>query len=273
MTQFAEVPLTQVQEFWDARPCNSRHSQATDDATYFDEVRKRRYTVESHILKFADFESWSGKRVFDAGVGIGTDTTSFALAGALVTGVDLSPTSLGIAQRQVSRYHCGHRVILKQASLEDLRSEQDNFDLVWSFGVVHHTPHPEVALQQLRKRLRPGGRLKMMVYSRYSTKRLYFAMRDPRLLWSDQRMATYSEAQQGCPVTYLLSRRRWRQMLTDAGFSHIRMHTDHIFPYSIPAYKQGRLEKWGPYKWMPQWAFHALERTLGWHTLIDAVVL
>src|SRR6266536_5458622 len=92
---FADVPIGAVRDFWNARPCNIRHSpKAVGTREYFDEVEWRKYFVEPHIPAFAQFERWRGKRVLEIGCGIGTDSINFARSGADLTIVELSENSL-----------------------------------------------------------------------------------------------------------------------------------------------------------------------------------
>src|SRR3954462_15719678 len=93
--------IADVRNYWDARPCNIRHSpKPVGSREYFDEVEARKYLVEPHIPGFAQFDRWAGKRVLEVGCGIGTDTMNFARAGAHVTAVDLSDASLELAERR-----------------------------------------------------------------------------------------------------------------------------------------------------------------------------
>src|SRR2546430_6098415 len=150
---FAEVQIDQVKDYWDRRPCNIRHStQPVGTKQYFDEVEARKYFVEPHIPTFAEFPRWSEKKVLEVGCGIGTDTVNFARHGALVTSVDLSVRSLEIARQRVGVYGLEKQVRFYSANAEELSCyvPVEPYDLIYSFGVIHHTPHPESVLRELR---------------------------------------------------------------------------------------------------------------------------
>src|SRR5262245_24906868 len=97
--------IEDVQSYWDRRPCNIRHSpEPVGSRKYFDQVEARKYFVEPHIPRFADFPRWKGKRVLEIGCGIGTDATNFARNGAEYAGIELSAKSLELAMQRFDVY-------------------------------------------------------------------------------------------------------------------------------------------------------------------------
>src|SRR5256884_1124852 len=143
---FTEVEIARVRDYWNERPCNIRHSTApVGTKEYFDEVEARKYFVEYHIPGFAEFARWRGKKVLEIGCGIGTDTINFARSGAQVTAVDLSEESLDLARRRAEVYGLDDRIAFRHANAEELTNvvPVEPYDLVYSFGVIHHTPRPE----------------------------------------------------------------------------------------------------------------------------------
>ena len=273
---FEGVAVEDVRRYWDQRPCNIRHSpREVGTREYFDEVEKRKYFVEPHIPRFAQFERWKGKRVLEIGCGIGTDTVSFARAGAQVTAVDLSEQSLRVARQRVALFGLDN-VKFVAADAERLPEfvPPEPYDLVYSFGVIHHMPHPEAALRHFSSYVRPGSEIKVMVYNRRSWKVFWILMTCGHgAFWRLERIvAENSEAQTGCPVTYTYSRRQFRKILEGLGYRVTDMFVDHIFPWRIRDYVQYRYVKNWYFRWMPEAAFHRLERMLGWHLCVTATV-
>jgi 2-polyprenyl-3-methyl-5-hydroxy-6-metoxy-1,4-benzoquinol methylase len=275
-SRFAEVPIGKVREYWDRRPCNIRHSPApVGTRQYFDEVEQRKYVVEPHIPAFAEFPRWAGKRVLEIGCGIGTDTMNFARAGAKVTAVDLSPRSLQIARQRAEVFGLTDRIQFVEANAERLPDfvEPAPYDLVYSFGVIHHSPRPDVILANVRRHfIAADGTLKVMVYHRRSWKVLGILLREAHGAWwrLDDAIARNSEAQTGCPITYTYSRRTGAELLAGAGFHVTDVMIDHIFPYRVKDYVQYRYEKAIPFRWLPVPAMRTLERRLGWHLCLTA---
>lgn len=207
---------------------------------YFDEVEARKYFVEPHIPRFAEFPRWEGKKVLEIGCGIGTDTINFARHGAQVTAVELSEKSLAIARQRAEVYDLQHRIRFYLGNAEELTTfvPVEPYDLVYSFGVIHHTPHPERVIEQMRHYVQPGSTVKIMVYHRYAWKVLWILLTYGKgQFWRlAELVARHSEAQTGCPVTYTFTRREARDLLERYGFRVTEMWVDHIFPYRIPDY-------------------------------------
>lgn len=272
---FSDVPIEDVRAYWDRRPCNIRHSpQQPGTREYFNEVEARKYFVEPHIPRFAEFERWSGAKVLEIGCGIGTDTLNFARAGAHVTAVDLSPVSLQLAEQRARVFGLEERIQFYCADVEDLSSTVpvERYDLIYAFGVIHHTPNPDRALTELDRYLSPDTTLKLMVYNRRSWKSIWIVLIKGRgRFWeASELLARHSEAQVGSPVTYTYSRREIESLVRRHGFRISNIWVDHIFPYRIADYVAYRYVKQWYFRWMPAWLFRMLERWLGWHICLTA---
>ena len=261
-----------VKKYWDRRPCNIRHSpQSVGTREYFDEVEQRKYFVEPHIPGFADFERWRGKEVLEIGCGIGTDSCNFVRKGANLTIVELSTESLSIARKRLELYGLKANFINGNAEeLDQLLPPHQKFDLIYSFGVIHHTPHPDKVIEAIAKRLKPRGELRLMLYARFSWKMLWIYL---RYIWFEpwnwrSLPAKYSEAQIGSPVSYVYSFQEARELLR--GFKIVSMRKDHIFPYRISDYVQYRYIRNWYFRVLPEAWFRWLEQKLGWHLLIVA---
>jgi ubiquinone/menaquinone biosynthesis C-methylase UbiE len=242
---------------------------------YFDEVEARKYFVEPHIPLFAEFPRWAGRRVLEIGCGLGTDTMNFARAGARVTAVDLSEKSLELARQRAEAFGLADRITFRAGDAERLTEfvPMEPYDLIYSFGVIHHSPHPERILAEARRYARPGTSLKIMVYHRRSWKVLWILLTSGQgRFWRlREDVARHSEAQTGCPITYTYTRSEGRALVAGAGFKVQETAVEHIFPYRVPDYVNYRYVKEWSFRFLPPALFRALERRWGWHLLLTAV--
>ena len=261
-----------VREYWNTRPCNIRHSpRPIGTREYFDEVEQRKYFVEPHIPQFADFQRWSGKRVLEIGCGIGTDTMNFARAGALVTAVDYSEKSIAIAQQRAKFFGLEGKINFYHGDAQKLSSfvPVQEYDLIYSFGVIHHIPDPGKVLEQVKAYMGAGSELRLMVYHKWCWKTWQILCSEGFRFWKlDKFIAKHSEAQSGSPVTYAYSRASVRRLL--AGFTIDDMFIDHIFPYRVTDYREYRYVKMWYIRYLPPALFRRFERIFGWHLCVKA---
>lgn len=253
------VTIDEVREFWDARPCNVRHSSKPQGTReYFDEVEQKKFTAEPHIPAFCEFDRWQGRRVLEIGSGIGTMAINFARAGADYTGVELSAESLALTQQRFEVY--GHRGRFYQGNAEHLTDfvPVEPYDLVFTWGVIHHTPNPAQILAEAQNYMKSGTCFKVMVYAHDSWKNYMI-----------QAGHDQPEAQYGCPIAYTYTKQELIDMI-GPGFRVISVEQDHIFPFQIEPYKQGRYLKQPWFESMPPEIFRVLEQRLGWHLMITA---
>ena len=272
---FVDVQISQVRDYWNARPCNLRHSlQPVGTKEYFDQVEARKYFVEPHIPGFAEFERWRGKKVLEIGCGIGTDTINFARHGAKVTTVDLSERSIELARKRAAVFGVDGQIQFYVGNAEELTQfvPVEAYDLIYSFGVIHHTPHPRKVLEQLKEYTRSGTAVKIMVYHRRSYKVAWILMAEGKgQFWKlPDLVAKNSEAQTGCPVTYTYTRSEGRKLLELHGFHVTDVRVEHIFPYRVRDYVEYRYVKKLYFRLLPQGLFRAFERQFGWHLLLTA---
>ena len=149
----------EVRDFWNADPCGSRY---LGDHADFEAHARARFQLAPYIHEFAGFTQSAGQRVLEVGVGMGADYLEWLKAGAQATGVDLSIASIERAKRRCEL--AGYVPDLRVSDAEDLPFSDDVFDVVYSYGVMHHSPDTPQCIGEAWRVLKPGGALRIMIY-------------------------------------------------------------------------------------------------------------
>lgn len=175
----AEPRNADVREFWEREPCGTDRAVVADlpprTREWFEEVERFRYAVEPFIFSLAQFPRHRGKSVLEVGVGAGTDHLQWARAGCVCTGVDLTDAAVETTRERLRIY--GFQSDLRRIDAETLPFDAASFDVVYSWGVIHHSAHPERIVAEIHRVLKPGGLFLGMMYGRHSVIALRFWLR------------------------------------------------------------------------------------------------
>lgn len=159
----------EVQEQWDNNPCGSHYAKGAPEHTldWFLEVERYRYEEYAPwMFETMEFAQHSGKRVLEIGGGMGTDHAQFAKHGAITTDIDLSSGHLALAQENFRLRGLAGTFVHHDA--EALPFPDASFDVVYSNGVIHHTPNTQRVVDEIYRVLKPGGKAIVMVYAENS---------------------------------------------------------------------------------------------------------
>ncbi len=249
---------------WTHDPCGLLGAEGIEIGSreFYETVDRNRYERYAPWMKTAiGFDRMRDKRLLEVGFGMGTDLFQFAAAGALVSGIDLSPRHLDIARRRFELF--GLEADLRIADAEAIPHPDGTFDAVYSFGVIHHTPNIQKALDEIHRVLVPGGEAIVAVYHLHSAFHWFCVFGGHvfhrRFLRESYRRTLsrieYRANSDACPLVNLYSRRSLRRLLNR--FSRVTIDCAHLDTTHF-----GRLGPVVPERLVPK-----LERRLGWYLI------
>jgi SAM-dependent methyltransferase len=160
------VAKNEVKAFWEEAACGERLYLSGRDRANFEAQARARYRLEPYIPGFAKFTEARGKRVLEIGVGLGADHQRFAEGGAELFGVDLTERAVDFTRARLEAF--GLRSTLSTGDAERLSFPVDHFDIVYSWGVIHHSPDTPNAVAEIFRVLQPGGVARIMIYHTHS---------------------------------------------------------------------------------------------------------
>jgi ubiquinone/menaquinone biosynthesis C-methylase UbiE len=251
---------------WMNHPCGALDSSDGFGLAYFEAVERDRYeNYAPWMREFIDFNSFAGKRVLEVGVGQGTDLVQFAKGGADVYGIDITQRHLELAARNFEVR--GMRADLQNAAAAAIPFENDSFDVVYSFGVLHCTDNTVRSLSECHRVLKPGGELILAMYHRYSFFHTYTIVVNGILRGKLRRLGyqglmslieSGADGVEFVPLVKTYSRNQLRNLLED--FAHVRFDVRHLTPDDF-----GVLRRFIPKSWAELAGKH-----VGWYIFARA---
>ena len=247
-----------VRDYWEQEPCGTseeiveerpRHSRE-----WFEAVEAYRYEVEPFIHSVAQFTRHRDRKVLEIGVGAGTDHLQFARAGADLYGVDLTDAAIETTKTRLALYGLSSK--LQRIDAETLPFPDATFDVVYSWGVIHHADHPEDILKEVVRVLKPGGRFIGMFYRSRSLTVARVWIKHALLRgkpWIAPRRAVYDHVESVGTKCY--TDRELTRMFSAAGFREVA-----VTP----------LLTLGDYRKLPKFLVNLIPDTWGWFAAIDA---
>ncbi len=248
-----DTPLKEeVRDFWNrnVNQFNQLHREDVGTREFYEAALELRYKYHYHLPPLFDrlAAQYPQGKLLEIGCSMGNDTYELARRGFAVTGIDLTEQAIELIQQRFALYDMTGD--FRVADAEVLPFDDNTFDVVYSFGVLHHTPNTAGAVEEARRVLKPGGKAVVMLYNRYS------------LNW----LAHYitgipfdGSKDDPCPVEKTYPPRTASAMFTQYSQTHLKI--DYLFGTG-----------WGKVnRWTPQFIHRALGRVIGWHLMIEAV--
>ncbi len=212
-----------VRAHWEEEPCGTRFGDSENRLEFFNSISRQRYEVEPYIAGFAEFEKFSGKRVLEIGVGAGSDFENWLKNGSAAVGIDLTTAAIDLTrERLLLKGYADSQFTLKVGDAENLDFDDNSFDLVYAYGVIHHSPDTEKCLQEMFRVLKRGGAAKIMVYSAFSVTGMLLWIRYALLTgrpFQSQRAVIYKFLES--PGTKSFSSAEFAEILERYGFETI----------------------------------------------------
>jgi ubiquinone/menaquinone biosynthesis C-methylase UbiE len=251
---------------WNNDPCGSVAADGfpVGSRGFYERIDQNRYQEYAPWMKSVmEYDKFAGQRLLEVGFGMGTDLFQFASHGAIVSGIDLTPKHYEIASQRFKLY--GIPADLRLGDAEEMPYEDESFDAVYTFGVIHHSPNTEKIVDEIYRILKPGGRAIITVYHKWSfgywgatllknyILKLNFLREPLRRTLSRIEHREHSDA---CPLVKVYGKRDMNRM---------------VGKFSSVQYQIRQLE-FGRFSWLvPGFLAAKLEPYIGWYLIAKCV--
>ncbi len=240
------LKLQSIKKYWLEKPCQEWFfgpgikckNINQIDLKEFELNSYLRYLHEPEVLKFGNFESLKGLNVLEIGYGLGSDAVLIAKKARKYFGIDLSEVSYKVTSRRMELFNIKN-YDLSIGSSTDLPYENNSFDFVYSWGVIHHSGDIKRSLQEIYRVLKKGGKSKIMVYNKNSLivfiYWLYYSIKDVDFTRSRETIIAENIES---PGTLILSKKQFLEILREFDFHIINSYLYRDFFYVLRNYSK-----------------------------------
>ncbi|HJP94853.1 MAG TPA: methyltransferase domain-containing protein [Pyrinomonadaceae bacterium] len=259
-----------AREHWAQDPCGAEYDREHELGTreFFDAIERHRYTEYAPWMpRVMDFEKFRGAKLLEIGCGMGTDLLQFSRNGARCVGIDLTPRSIEITRHRFKLYDADGAFMISDG--EHLPFRDESFDVVYSNGVLHHTPDTAGAIREVHRVLRPGGMAKVMLYHRNSLNYWIEIVLRRGLLGAEflrgrsaeeimSRVIEHSD-HDARPLVKVYSRRKARELFSQ--FTDVKVEVEQL--------TRAELRFLSPL--VSESMFETLQKKIGWNVIVTAI--
>ena len=244
--------FNKIEQFWSFHPNNEIYLRDHPEVIpgtreYFEIILSER---SKYIYYFTSMTNWldksPSKKLLEIGCGMGTDALVFAKQGFTITGIDLSPVHIELAEKLFALYSLPGYFM--KGNAENIPFPNDSFGCVYSFGVLHHTPDTAKAIQEVHRILVPSGRAVIMLYHKRSLNNLVH--------WVTRKGFENYKDEEDAPITQRFTKKEVKEICSLFRICNIQIE----YLYGA-GYKQ-------VYDYTPKIFFNVLSKIVGWHLVI-----
>ena len=259
---------------WGSSPAGWVYGENYERGTkdFFEAVLHKRFSYELPWLdEVVQFKRFAGKSVLEIGCGAGYDAFQFCKAGAVYTGIDITPQNPPLARKHLSHY--GFDARFEEMDVEQM-SFKNEFDFVFTFGVLHHTPDIKKALSNCYNAVKPGGEIQVIVYNKWS---IFYCLTVVIWEWvlrrnflkrslADQRSLIETFTCDAKPLVNVYSKREIQKLIKQTGFKITKTDIAKLVAQDLPMIPLiARL-----YNYIPQRLLRFIGTYFGWYVSVRA---
>ncbi len=241
--------IEDVREFWTQNLNGLKFLEAfPQNAEQFWSASEFRYKYHYYRPLLFDriAKEHPGAHLLEIGCGMGDDTSQWATRNMQVTALDLTEPAVECTRMRLKT--CGLDAEVKTGNAENLDFPNSTFDIVYSFGVLHHSPDTPQTIREVRRVLKPGGLALIMLYNRRS------------LNYVVHRVLNYpfdGSKKDPCPVEHTYSKQQIKELFSE--FSTVHVSVEYLFGTGYGLVNAI----------IPRKIHRVLSRSIGWHLLIE----